>query len=155
MAELIYQNKQGRQEVGGSRRGVALQDNRAAQQASRGSSSALQMKSGVAVNDDKGLEHEADVMGEMASRGLGVTPSQTRQEKHHTFEPGLPDRESGMQVKQLKKSKKHYWVRPAGGAWQYVATFGSHAAANTWWATNMSRYPGGSFSQGSTKTRFR
>ena len=41
----------------------------------------LQMKQGVAVNDDKGLEKEADVMGEKASGNKGAT---VQREVNHT-----------------------------------------------------------------------
>ena len=61
---------------------------------------------------------------------------------------------SAGRVKQLK-GDRHYWVRPDGGSWTYVGAFKSHQTANDWWASNKASYPGGSFSQGNSKTKFK
>jgi hypothetical protein len=105
----------------------------------------MQMKEGVPVNDDKSLEHEADVMGAKAlSHQSGQAP--------YLGKGGTS--ESTSTVKQLK-GDRYYWVRPAGGIWQYVGAFKNHKTANAWWAVNKSSYPGGSFGQGSSKTKYK
>ena len=56
----------------------------------------MQMKEGVAVNDDKGLENEADVMG---GKALGATA----QLKRNLQERSTPDAASAVQLKKTAK----------------------------------------------------
>jgi hypothetical protein len=59
-----------------------------------------QMKTGVAINDDKGLEHEADVMGAKAF-GAGQLMQQKSMEPPHPF-PTTSARDSGPALVQAK-----------------------------------------------------
>lgn len=107
----------------------------------------MQMKGKVNVNDDEGLEKEADVMGEKALQLADKQPELVQRKS-------LLKLNNSAEVKQLK-GDRYYWVRPNGGNWTYVGSFKNHATANTWWANNKATYPGGEFSQGSTKTKFK
>jgi len=107
----------------------------------------MQMKGKVNVNDDEGLENEADVMGEKALQLADKQPELVQRKS-------LLKLNSSDGVKQLN-GDRYYWVRPNGGVWTYVGSFKNHASANTWWANNKATYPGGEFSQGSTKTKFK
>jgi len=53
------------------------------------------------------------------------------------------------------KGDKHYWVKPANGAWTYVGSFKNHAEANKWWKANKADYPEGEHSQGNAKKKFK
>lgn len=54
----------------------------------------------------------------------------------------------------IQKKDKFYWVKKAGSK-RYVGSFKSHAAANTWWASNKSSYVGYTFTQGTSATKIR
>lgn len=77
--------------------------------------------------------------------------------KHNKTSLGqkLTDNRGSDDTKQLKGGDRFYWVKPDGGSWTYVGKFKNHATANNWWRANKSRYPGGQFSQGNSKKKFK
>lgn len=107
----------------------------------------FQMKGQVNVNDDPGLETEADVMGAKANNNSG----------QYLKRYGSLVNESGNETGSVKQlaGDRYYWVKPENGTWTYVGAFKSHAEANRWWAASKSAYPNGSFSQGNSKTKFK
>lgn len=57
-------------------------------------------------------------------------------------------------TKVIQKKDMHYWVVTAGHK-QYIGSFKSHAAANTWWLQNKSNYKGYTFARGSSATKYK
>lgn len=119
----------------------------------------LQAK-GVSINDNEGLEKEADVMGGRAFQFVESQSGAIAQRKsqkianNYTSQQRSIVQKKGNEPIQLK-GDKYYWVKPNGGTWTYVGAFKNHTQANKWWAANKSNYPGGGFSQGNSKTKFK
>lgn len=81
MAEMIFERKlqQDTHSNGVRQRKAILRDNRGeVAQVGSGARYVLQMKASLQINDDNGLEHEADVMGARAKEGR---PQQTMNAK--------------------------------------------------------------------------
>jgi hypothetical protein len=107
----------------------------------------MQMQ-GVAVNDQPGLEREADVMG---GRAMKEGSSTVQRMKAVALQHGSP---AGPSVMQQKGGDRHYWVTRPGHK-QYIGTFKNHAKANDWWAANKSSWVGYTFTQGTSATKIR
>lgn len=109
-------------------------------QQKQGRVQATKTVNGAKINDNAGLEKEADVMGAKALQRKVISNTETTQ---------LATTSDVIQKKDM-----YYWVVSRGHK-QYVGTFKSHAAANAWWAANKSSYRGYRFGQGSSSTKYR
>ncbi|WP_298507592.1 DUF4157 domain-containing protein [uncultured Kordia sp.] len=109
-------------------------------QQKQGRVQATKTVNGAKINDNAGLEKEADVMGAKALQRKAVSNTETAQLA------------SSSDV--IQKMDKHYWVVKAGHK-KYIGSFKNHKTANNWWAKNKSNYKGYTFGQGSSSKKYR
>jgi len=109
-------------------------------QQKQGRVQATKTVNGAKINDNAGLEKEADVMGAKAVQRKVISNTETMQLA------------SSSDV--IQKMDKHYWVVKAGSK-IYIGSFKNHKTANNWWAKNKSKYQGYTFGQGSSSKKYR
>lgn len=102
---------------------------------------------GTSVNDDVGLETEADVMGAKALQTKAIGSTTHLQQK--------TDSVNQLMSVVVQKKDMHYWVVSRENGKQYIGSFKNHATASAWWNTNKSNYVGYTFGQGSSSEKYK